>query len=513
MKIVNDTALVFETEHPQRITNALKHAHDLGDGTVAVKWTLKAAQNLRRLGVLAPSPIEAKYDWPGLLKPMSHQKDTAAFLTLHKRAFCFSEQGTGKSAATIWAADYLMKEKLIRRALIVCPVSIMDVAWNADIFSVAMHQGVAIAHGTAEKRRKMLALNTPFVIINYEGLEIVKDEIINGGFDLIVCDEASSLKNAQTKRWKTLHSILKANPNIYLWLLTGTPAAQGPEDAYGLAKLVNPENIPRTFAGWRDAVLHKVSQFRWEPKADANKTVHRALQPAIRFTKEECLDLPDMTYVQRAVELTKQQRRYYEVLRKQLMVEASGTTVSAVNAAVKMNKLLQLSCGAVYGDRGEVLEFDISKRYSVLTEVIDEASKKVLVFVPYTHVIDVLYEKLKCDGYTVAVIRGDVPLDQRTEIFQKFQRQDDPRILLIQPQAAAHGVTLTAANTVVWWGPVPSLETYAQANARVHRKGQTHKCTVVQMQGSPVERKLYSMMDKRIDVHTQLVDLYKEVLD
>jgi SNF2 family DNA or RNA helicase len=178
-----------------------------------------------------------------------------------------------------------------------------------------------------------------------------------------------------------------------------------------------------------------------------------------------------------------------------------------------MNKLLQISCGAVYTDEGDTLEFDISHRYKVLREVIDESSQKVLVFVPFKHAIDILTEKLRNDGIATEVIRGDVPVARRTDIFKRFQEQDNPRVLVIQPQSAAHGVTLTAANTVVWWGPTSSLETYLQANARVHRSGQKHKCTVVQLQGSPVERRIYSLLDNRIDVHTKMIDLYKELLD
>ena len=102
---------------------------------------------------------------------------------------------------------------------------------------------------------------------------------------------------------------------------------------------------------------------------------------------------------------------------------------------------------------------------------------------------------------------------QRTAIFKQFQETDSPRVLVIQPQAAAHGVTLTAANTVVWWSPTSSLETYAQAYARVHRSGQTHKCTIVQLQGSAAEKHVYRLLDKRINVHTKLIDLYNEVLD
>jgi len=135
------------------------------------------------------------------------------------------------------------------------------------------------------------------------------------------------------------------------------------------------------------------------------------------------------------------------------------------------------------------------------------------VFVPFKHAIDILTEKLRKDGITTEVIRGDVSAPNRTQIFKTFQEAPNPRVLVIQPQSAAHGVTLTAANTVVWWGPTSSLETYAQANARVHRSGQKHKCTVVQLHGSPVEKRVYTLLDNRIDVHTKMIDLYKELLD
>ena len=324
-------------------------------------------------------------------------------------------------------------------------------------------------------------------------------------------DEATHYKNAQSKRWKTLNKLI--TDKTWLWLMTGTPAAQSPLDAYGLAKLVDFTAVPRFFGSFRDMVMTKVTQFRWVVKDGASDLVHAILQPAIRFTKEECLDLPPMVYVKRKVELTRQQLKYYQLLKKRMTMTVDGDEITSVNAAVLMNKLLQISCGAVYTDEGDTLEFDISHRYKVLREVIDESSQKVLVFVPFKHAIDILTEKLRNDGIATEVIRGDVPVARRTDIFKRFQEQDNPRVLVIQPQSAAHGVTLTAANTVVWWGPTSSLETYLQANARVHRSGQKHKCTVVQLQGSPVERRIYSLLDNRIDVHTKMIDLYKELLD
>jgi SNF2 family DNA or RNA helicase len=296
-------------------------------------------------------------------------------------------------------------------------------------------------------------------------------------------------------------------------MMTGTPAAQSPVDAYGLAKLVNPKNVPKFYSTFKDMVMYKVTQFKWVVRPNANKIVHQTLQPAIRFTKDECLDLPEMIYVTREVELTPQQKKYYNALRSKLVVQASGEQVTAVNAAVGLSKLLQISCGAVYSDSGETLQFDINNRYKVLREVIDETQQKILIFVPFKHTIELLQQQLRQDGFTTEVINGDVSANRRAEIFRNFQETPNPRILIIQPQAAAHGVTLTAADTVIWWGPTPSLETYAQANARVHRAGQRHLVTIVRLEGSNAEKHLYKMLDARIDDHAKLVDLYKNLLD
>jgi SNF2 family DNA or RNA helicase len=512
MEVVDNRGLLLRVRNPEKITAAIPKSKNVGNNQVLVRWGIDESRVLRNLNVRnVPSPILGQYDWTGRYPPFEHQKTTASFLTMHKRAFCFNEQGTGKTGAAIWASDFLMREGAVKRVLIISPVSIMYSAWHADLFNFAMHRSVSVAHGSRVKRQKILAENSDYVVINYDGVEIVQEEIKNGGFDLIIVDEATHYKNAQSRRWKVLNNLL--TPDTWLWMMTGTPAAQSPLDAYGLAKLINPKQVPRFFGAFREMLMYKVTKFKWVPKDTAIDTVFNALQPAIRFTKKQCLDLPEMTYTKREVELTPQQRKYYETLRKEMLAVADGEMISAANAAVNMNKLLQIACGAVYTDSGETIEFDIKNRYKVLREVIDESSQKVLIFVPFKHVIDILSEKLTKDGITSAIIRGDVNVNKRTEIFKQFQTQDDPRVLIIQPQAAAHGVTLTAANTIVWWGPVSSLETYAQANARVHRSGQKHPCTVVQLEGAPVEAGVYRMLDQRIDAHTKVIDLYKEIIE
>jgi SNF2 family DNA or RNA helicase len=515
MQIIDNKALLIKTRNPERITSTIPKSRVVetrGDvSAVLVWWGLEETQVLKNLGFKPPSPIIGKYSWPGMFKPFDHQRETAAFLSLHRRAYCFNDPGTGKTASIAWASDYLINLGYIKRVLIICPLSIMSAAWRADLFKVLMHRRVDIAHGTRSKRIKVIESDAEYVVINFDGVETVIEEIKNGGFDLVVIDEANAVKTVTTKRWKAINSILK--PETWLWMATGTPASQAPTDAYGLAKMMNPSSVPPYFYSFRDMTMWKVTQFRWVPKKNAAETVNKVLQPAIRYTKEECLDLPELLYTTREAPLTAQQNQYYLALKEQFMMQASGETVTSVNAATNINKLLQVSAGAVYTDDGNVLEFDIKNRYAVLIEAIEESTHKILVFVPYKHTIDVLYDKLTKDGYSVDIISGDVSANKRTQIFNQFQTTPSPRILLIQPAAASHGVTLHAANTVVWWGPVTSNEIWHQANARVHRTGQRNPCLVVRLCGSSVEKKLYEALDSKTDDMNNLLNLYKEELE
>jgi SNF2 family DNA or RNA helicase len=452
----------------------------------------------------------SEYDWPRPhnLSPFAHQKETAKFLVSNRKAFCFNEQGTGKTASVIWATDYLMKVGVLKRVLVICPLSIMKSAWQNDLFKFAMHRTVAVAHGSAEKRREVLAGDAEYVVINYDGVGIVKKEIEAAGFDLVVIDEASAYKNAQTERWKDMRDLMKTIKG--LWMLTGTPAAQSPMDAYGLAKLVNPTAVSPIYGQFRDKVMIKVGQFRWVPKPGSKEYVHSILQPAIRFEKSQCLDLPPVTHVDRDAPLTPQQMKYYNILKKQMLFEADGEEISAVNAAVQINKLLQIAGGAVYSDSKEVIEFDVSERLRVVQEVIEESSHKVLVFVPFTHTIELLEKHLTKNGISCDVINGSVNVNRRTAIVKQFQESANPKVLIIQPQAASHGLTLTAANTVIWYAPCTSVETYLQANARIDRPGQVNNMTVVHIKGSPIEKKIYGMLRNNIENHMKIIDLYRQ---
>jgi len=515
MQIIENKALLFKTRSPHKysiIPRSKIVSEDNGTFEIAVYWGLDEVRVLRNLGVKdVQSPITARYNWPGRHKPFAHQKDTASFLTMHRRAFVFNDPGTGKTFSALWAADYLMNLKQIRRCLILCPLSIMHDAWISSISKSVIHRSVIAAHHVQASRRiEMVQGDYEFVVVNYDGLNLIADEVINDGrFDLVIVDEANAYKNASTKRWKSLNKILK--PETMLWMMTGTPASQSPVDAYGLAKLVNPSGVPRFATAWRDKVMNKLTKFKWVPKSGAAQEVYDALQPAIRYTKEECTDLPPVLTETREVPLTPQQVKYYRMLKDRMLVQAAGETITAVNAAAGVSKLLQISAGAAYTDEHEVVEFDCAPRLNVLLEVLEETSRKVIIFAPFRHSIETIHTFLLKHNVQAEVIHGDVGVNKRTDIFKRFQTTDAPRVLVIQPQAASHGVTLTAADTVIFYGPVMSVETYLQCIARADRIGQdSTNVTVIHLQGSEIEKRMFKQLEKRVEGHGILLSLYRE---
>ena len=202
---------------------------------VVIRWGLDEMtllSDLLNFKKFPPSPIVRDYKWSGRFHPFDHQKTTAEFLSINERAFCFNEAGTGKTSSALWAADYLMTQGKVKKVLIICPLSIMYSAWRDDVFNTCMHRNAAVCYGASHKRKTIIESDYDFTIINYDGVNIVEDEIKKQEFDLIIVDECNAYKSHTTKRWKTLNRIL--NPETRIWMMTGTPASQSPMDAFGL---------------------------------------------------------------------------------------------------------------------------------------------------------------------------------------------------------------------------------------------------------------------------------------
>ncbi len=126
MQVINGKALLLKVKKPKQITAVIPKSKELSMNEVVVNWGLDEAHTLRSLNINVPSPITKRYNWPGQYKPFDHQKTTSSFMTMNKKSFCFNEQGTGKTASAIWAADYLLSQGKVKRVLVVCPLSIKD---------------------------------------------------------------------------------------------------------------------------------------------------------------------------------------------------------------------------------------------------------------------------------------------------------------------------------------------------------------------------------------------------
>lgn len=506
-------SVVLAAKDPVAVESAVKASRRLQhpDYNMAVHHTEASTKALRLLGYSIPAPISVRYTWPGKYQPFKHQRIMAEVMTLHRRVFNLSQMGVGKTASTLWAADYLMSIGAVRKVLILSPLSTMDRVWANDIFDVLMHRSCVSCHGTRDQRMRALNQDVDFYIMNHEGVTISSVEralIQHREIDLIVVDEAGMFRNSQTKKYKALRGVIGQRR---LWLLTGTPCPNAPTDAWALARLVNPGGVPQYFGQFKRQTMFQVSQYVWQPRPDAYITAFEAMQPAIRFKKSECLDLPSVTVTDREADITPTQVRAVETMRKTMQAEAQLVQITAANAADKVNKLRQILCGVVKDtEADEYISLPHKPRVDVLKECIDEANAKVIVVVPFKGIIQSLVTEL--DSYSVALLNGDVTPKRRNEIIRRFKNEADPHVLLCHPKVMAHGLNLTEADTLIFYAPIYSNDEYQQVTERFNRAGQTRKMTIVRMAIHPLEWKVYNVVDKKRSTQDNILDLYHSIL-
>jgi SNF2 family DNA or RNA helicase len=257
--------------------------------------------------------------------------------------------------------------------------------------------------------------------------------------------------------------------------------------------------------------MTQLSQFRWMPRKDAAQTVAKYLQPSVRFSLDDVVELPDI--VEREVTVAmgaKQRQAYLEIKRDAAAALASGT-VTAVNGGVVYTKLLQTSCGYVYLDNGKIETLDNQARLDATMDIIDATARKVIVFCSYISAVHGVAEALKREGYDYRVVTGATPQAERTDTFNQFQNTTNVHVLVAHPQCMSHGLTLTAADTIVWFSPTSSLEIFEQANARIRRVGQSHKQQIVMLASTEAERAAYRALRGKRSIQDNVLDLLAEL--
>lgn len=529
MIVHKDSKSLILRIHPEKVDVIRQtfpgHSREIvyqGERLLAVAHTIPIVKVLRNMGVRAPSPIRYYYDWPRPARfddVFDHQYATADFLTLHTKCFVLNEMGTSKTASALWAADYLMRLGKVKKVLIACTLSTMDSVWRNELFDVCMHRSAVVLHADADKRRELLQHDVDFYIINHSGLKILRKELIaRTDIDLVIVDEVSVFRNAQTEAYETLEAIVRSKPR--LWLLTGAPCPNAPTDAWALARLVNKSLVPSHFTQFKRKTMMQVSTYKWVPRPGSHVTAYAALQPAIRFKKSDCLSLPPVTFSTRKVTLTKEQADAYAQMKTHLvMTSLGGAQVSAVNAADGISKLRQILCGAVKLPDGSYHTIPHGPRLQELCDTIDQAAAKVLIIVPFKGIARVLCEELNAwhagrgDGKRVELVNGDVSMSKRNTIFQDFR--DDPALneLVCHPAVMAHGLNMTQADMLIFYAPIYSNDQSGQVMDRINRPGQKRHMTIVRLQANPLEQGIYGMVEQRRVTQENMLSLYrKEVL-
>jgi len=462
-------------------------------------------QSLRGMGIpVHPHIAEAGYDWCGG-KPFDIQRRTVEMLTENHRAYVLNSMGTGKTKCALWAFDYLRRSNSCRRMLVVAPLSTLRFTWGHEIFLTTPMYKFNVLHGDREKRLKLLAEPKDIYVINHDGLRVIADEVAKRpDIDVICIDELATYRN-RVKKTRIAEDLCKRKPIV--WGMTGAPTPNAPTDVFQQAKIITPHTVPKYFSNFRDATMYRINQFKFAPRPGSQETAIAALQPNVRFTLDDVMELPPFISRVMDVEMGDKQQAIYNAVKRDCFALLQQGKIKAANAGAVMSKLLQVSLGWVYLDGGKVAHLDNEARNKALLDTIMAAEKKVLVFVPFKHALRGIKDLLDAENVSNEMVSGDTPLAERDRIFRAFQFGEKPRVIEAHPECVSHGITLTAADTIIWYGPITSTEIYDQANARIRRVGQASKQLFLHLQATASERHIYNLLRRKITVQDELLKM------
>jgi SNF2 family DNA or RNA helicase len=454
-----------------------------------------------------------EYQWPLRNpdhKPFDHQVKTTEFLLRNKRAFVLSDVGTGKTLCALWATDILLSLGKIKKVLIITPLSTVEAVWAKEIFSNFVGRTYAVAHGNPETRSKAIKASVDYVIINHDGIKFCYSELIAEKFDVVIIDELTAYKNSNSDRTKVMYNIAVRAKSV--WGMTGILTPNSPTEAYSQAKIVNPNNpfLPRYYGQFKRMVESEVAPHVFVVKPDAQTHVYAITQPSVRFERDKCLDLPPAFYQNFDVGMSKEQKEAYEAVKEKLYYEYDSGEISATNAGVKFVKLLQIMAGSVKDDDGRVYHLDATPKVDSILQSFEEVGQRKLIVVSaFRASVErlcqvMLDKKIKC-----RFIHGEVNSDERNRVINEFQ-SGQLQMLILQPQAVAHGITLTASNMIVWQSYITSGETYMQMNGRIIRASQVRKQYIRRLIGSKTDAHAVNMLEGKHNVALKIMGLFAD---
>lgn len=488
------------------VATMFPRAPALPDGNIVVPHNMHSTLIMRHLGFDVPNPVLLYYDFCGG-KPYAVQRATVKLLTEHARAYVLNAMGTGKTKTVLWAWDALRKEGLAKKLLVVAPLSTLHFVWAREVFQTLPHCKVQVLHGSRQDRLNMLALDADVYIINHDGVKVIESELqARADIDALCLDELAVYRN-NSERSKRMRKFAKRFNTV--WGLTGGPMPTEPTDVWGQCMIITPNTVPSFRNRCRDLLMTRQSTYVWVPKPDAVDRAFGMMQPSVRYSLDDVTELPPLIERMEDVALSAEQEQTYKRVATALSAMVQNKQITAVNAGVAMGKLLQIAGGWVYTQNPEFVRLDASPRIVALADFIESASNKVLVAVPYRHMIEGISKIFSMPSINIdhCVVHGETT--HREKIFHDFQTTARYKVMLAHPGCVHHGLTLTAADTTIWYLPVTSLEVYDQFNARFRRIGQAHKQQLIHLQATPIEKKVYRMLR----AHQRLQDKFLQLVE
>ncbi len=399
----------------------------------------------------------------------------------------FLEMGLGKTVSTLTAIDKLLNDWFdANKVLVIAPLRVAEDTWSREVekWDHLGHLRISKVLGSLKNRRKALAAEADIYVINRENVEwLVSEYGSDWPFDTVVIDELSSFKNHGSKRFRALKRIRPLIKRIIG--LTGTPAPNGLMDLWAPVYLLDQgERLCKTIGGYRDRYFVAGSRsghvvYDWKEKQEAEARIYEAIADiAVSMKAEDWLELPERIDQNVPIVMDPKAREQYEELERELLLPFIDGDVVASTAAVLSNKLLQMASGAVYDEDRGVKDIHEAK-LDALEDIVEAAQgKPVMVFYNFKHSLDRIQQRFSGRrGLPAArILRKGAAGNEDIRAWNN----DETPLLCLHPKSAGHGLNLqeSSCQTIVWYDQIWSLEEDQQANARVHRQGQTRRIVV-----------------------------------
>lgn len=410
------------------------------------------------------------------------------------------------------------------RVLVAAPASVCNV-WPHDLKDYAAfpyHAETLLG----EKKKRLEALATleewPFAglrvaVINYESTH--RDGIFEAlqayDADLIICDESQRIKNHSAAQSKALHKL--GDAARYKLILSGTPVQNNAVDLYSQYRFLDPAVFGTNFFAFRNryCLMGGYGQHQIVGYRNMETLVQKEHSIAYRVTKEECLDLPPQTFVNRYVKLSKADREIYDQLRRSSFAELeNGESITATTVLTRILRLMQLTGGFLQADDADHPKQVSSAKLDALADIVDdyvlETGKKLVVFARFRAEIAAIENLLRLKGIQYGSIYGDVPQAERGGMVEDFQKNPETKVFVAQIQTAGLGITLHAASVAVFYSIDYNYANYAQALARIHRIGQHSPVTYIHLLvEDSIDDKVLEALNKKEDIAKSVVDSWR----